>query len=197
MRDLKWRVTPRSRKKFALSLSILTAVPLVVAGVSDIESYSKDLSAKNSGKPALAVGFARVSRPAFAFDLPLLSGGRSIQLSRFQGRPVVLNFWSSSCSVCKTEMPAIARIAQADSKSVFFIGIYTADLRSAAQEFARHYHLTYPIAFDPNAAAAARFAVAGLPTTVFLSRTTKRIVGVNVGALTSRSLAHILHTLYG
>jgi thiol-disulfide isomerase/thioredoxin len=197
MRDLKWRVTPRSRKALALALTILAVALLAAAIASDVESYSKDLTAKSSGQSFLALGFARVNRPAFAFNLPLLSGGRSIRLSQLKGRPVVLNFWSSSCGVCKTETPAIARIALADGKGISFIGIDTADLKSAAQEFVRRYRLTYPIAFDPNAGAAARFAVPGLPTTVFLSRTTKRVVGVNVGALTSRSLAHILHMLYG
>jgi peroxiredoxin len=94
-------------------------------------------------------------------------------------------------------MPAIEKIARADGKSVSFIGIDTADLKSAAQEFARRYRLTYPIAFDPNAIGATKFAVPGLPTTVFLSRTTTRVIGINVGAMTSRSLARILHALYG
>jgi peroxiredoxin len=76
-------------------------------------------------------------------------------------------------------------------------GVPDSARRSAAQEFARRYRLTYPIAFDPNAGAATKYAIPGLPTTVFLSRTTERVIGINVGALTSRSLAHTLHALYG
>jgi hypothetical protein len=50
---------------------------------------------------------------------------------------------------------------------------------------------------DVNGVVAGKYGVPGLPVTVFISATGKRILGVNLGALTAASLTSILHKLYG
>ena len=146
---------------------------------------------------ALDIGFARVSRPAPTFDLPRLEGGGVIRLSQLRGRPIVVNFWSSTCSVCKKETPAIAQVARATGHGIDYLGIDTLDLRSAARSFVARYKLSYQMAFDAAGVAATRYGVPGLPETFFLSSNGQRIIGINLGALTARSLTGILHKLYG
>jgi thiol-disulfide isomerase/thioredoxin len=38
--------------------------------------------------------------------------GRPVKLSDFRGKVVLLNFWASWCAVCKTEKPALTRVAE-------------------------------------------------------------------------------------
>ena len=95
------------------------------------------------------------------------------------------------------ETPALARAARALGSKVAFVGIDTADLRHQAVAFVDRYKVPYPVAFDPNAKAADRYGVTGLPITVFLSPSAKTIVGENVGVLTSAKLDEILRRLYG
>ena len=80
---------------------------------------------------------------------------------------------------------------------VAFLGIDTADQRGSARAFIARYNVRYPIAFDPDASAAGRYGVPGLPVTFFLSPSGKTILGENVGALTPGQLRTILHRLYG
>jgi cytochrome c biogenesis protein CcmG/thiol:disulfide interchange protein DsbE len=151
------------------------------------------------GQAALgpAVGFSRVTRPAPAFDLPSLDGRGSVRLSALRGRPVVVNFWSSSCGPCQRESPNIARVAAAVRGQVTFVGIDTFDSRTAARAFAARTHMTYLLGYDPAGSAASRYRVPALPETVFLASSGSRILGVDLGALTVAHLSGILHDLYG
>jgi cytochrome c biogenesis protein CcmG/thiol:disulfide interchange protein DsbE len=155
--------------------------------------------ATSSGPAALSpvTGFSRVTRPAPAFDLPPLDGSGSVRLTALRGRPLVVNFWSSSCGPCQRESPAIARVAATLRGKVTFVGIDTADSKSAARAFATRTHMAYHLAFDPTASAAGQYRVPALPETVFLTSSGTQIVGVNLGALTAQHLSVILHDLYG
>ena len=62
---------------------------------------------------------------------------------------------------------------------------------------ADRYRIPYQIGYDPTEAVGARYDLPGLPVTFFLSTSGKRILGINIGALTARSLTAILHQLYG
>jgi len=143
------------------------------------------------------LGFVRLDRPARALRLPSLRGSGTIDLTRSASRPLVLNFWSSTCAPCKTETPALVSVARAMGRKVGFLGIDTADQRGSAMAFIARYQVPYPIAFDPDASAAGRYGVPGLPVTFFLSPSGKTILGENVGALTPGKLRTILHQLYG
>lgn len=148
-------------------------------------------------KTSAGLGFFKLDRPASAIDLPSLNGHGTVNVSSMAGKPIVVNFWSSSCHPCKQETPALAAVARAIGGQVRFVGIDTTDLRGAAARFVAKYHVTYPIAFDPKASVASRYGVPGLPVTVFLSPSGKTEVGENIGALTAPKLRTILHRLYG
>ena len=82
----------------------------------------------------------------------------------------MINFWSSSCAVCKSETRALVQVAGATRGRVRFLGIDTDDLRGPAEAFAARYHIPYPLSFDPQGVVAARYRLPGLPVTFFLSR---------------------------
>ncbi|MGH3158570.1 MAG: TlpA family protein disulfide reductase [Streptosporangiaceae bacterium] len=150
---------------------------------------------KSTGGPT--VGFALVNRPAPAFSLPQLEGKGTVALSALHGRPVVINFWSSTCAVCKQETPAIAQVARTLGDRVSFLGIDSFDSRGPALAFINSNHVPYEVAYDPQGSAADRYGVPALPETFFLSRSGKQILGINLGALTPDNLMAILGKLYG
>jgi cytochrome c biogenesis protein CcmG, thiol:disulfide interchange protein DsbE len=179
--------------------ALIVATGVAAAVVAACLMWARPVPAASSAPAALspATGFSRVTRPAPAFDLAALNGHGSIRLAALRGRPVVVNFWSSSCEPCQRESPAIARVAAALHGKVTFVGIDTADSKSAARAFAARTHMTYRLAFDPTASAAGLYRVPALPETVFLTSSGTRILGVNLGALTAQHLSVILHDLYG
>jgi thiol-disulfide isomerase/thioredoxin len=177
----------------AIIVATCVAVIVIVAALI----WSRPPTSVSASAVQPAVGYASVSRPAPAFDLPRLAGGGTVRLSALQGRPVVINFWSSACAPCQKESPAIAQVARAMGDKVSFVGIDTADLRSAAIAFVKKKHVGYSVAYDPQGNIASQYHVPALPETFFLARSGTRIVGLQLGALTAPHLTAILHKLYG
>ncbi len=134
------------------------------------------------------LGFVRLDHPARPVRLPSLRGRGT--------KPIVMNFWSSTCLPCKQETPALAGVARTLGGRVRFVGIDTVDERARAIAFITRYKVSYPIAFDPNGTAANQYGVPGLPVTIFLSPSGKTVVGENIGALTAAKLRSSLHQLY-
>jgi cytochrome c biogenesis protein CcmG/thiol:disulfide interchange protein DsbE len=184
----------RRHWKFVTATGLIIALPVAYVIVS--QTIGRAAPAP-SGQAGLSVGFARVSRPAPAFSLARLGESGTVGLPQLAGKPIVLNFWSSTCTVCRQESPAIASVARGVAGRVNFLGIDTLDSATAAMAFVRRYGLTYPVAFDPAGSAANSYGVPGLPVTFFLADSGRRIIGVNVGALSARHLAGILRQLYG
>jgi peroxiredoxin len=59
---------------------------------------------------AVKVGF-NVGESAPDFELRSLDG-RTVRLSDFRGKPVLLNFWASWCAPCRVEMPWLVELDQ-------------------------------------------------------------------------------------
>lgn len=189
---------PSGRRYVVTALLVLAAAVVLSAGTLLGIRWAAGSGARaKPGKTSTGLGFFRMDRPASAIDLPSLNGHGTVNVTSMAGKPIVVNFWSSSCHPCRQETPALAAVAKAIGGKVRFVGIDTADLRGAAARFAAKYHVHYPIAFDPKASAASHYDVPGLPVTVFLSPSGKTEVGENIGALTAAKLRTILHRLYG
>jgi thioredoxin-like negative regulator of GroEL len=98
--------------------------------------------------------------------------------------------------VCKQETPAIESVAKALGGRVRFVGIDTLDERGAARAFLHKYGDSYLQLFDATGVVATGYGIPGLPVTVFVTAAGK-VVGENIGALTTTSLRHYLSLLFG
>ncbi|MCL8252275.1 TlpA family protein disulfide reductase [Aeromicrobium fastidiosum] len=104
-----------------------------------------------------------------ATTLSCLGGGTPVDLSTLTGTPTVINLWASWCGPCRTELPVLARAADAYGDDVRFIGIdYKDGDPDAAIELARSAGVTYPLLADPDEATKADLKVVGLPQTIFV-----------------------------
>jgi thiol-disulfide isomerase/thioredoxin len=143
------------------------------------------------------LGFVKFDHPARPVSLPDLRGSGTFDLSAVAGKPIVLNFWSSTCGPCKQETAAMASVARSVGSKVTFVGIDTVDARAKAIAFIDKYKVRYQIAFDPDGSTADSYGVPGLPVTFFLSPSATTVIGENIGALTAPKLRSILRRLYG
>lgn len=106
---------------------------------------------------------------AAAFALPdLRDPAHTVDLGQFSGRPLVVNFWSTTCVPCRKEMPALASAAARYAGRVAFVGIDHEDDRPAALRFVTATGVGYPVGFDPEGRTADAYRLRGLPTTVFV-----------------------------
>jgi thiol-disulfide isomerase/thioredoxin len=94
-------------------------------------------------------------------------GGGTLGAASFAGRPLVLNFWASWCTPCRTEMPLLDAAARAHP-GIAFVFVDERDDSAAARQFVASLRVRSPIASDADGSAGAAFGVAGLPTTVFI-----------------------------
>ena len=106
------------------------------------------------------------------------------------GKPMVVNFWFSTCEPCKREMPALSASSAKFAASVDFIGINPNDSREVATAFLKKYNITYP-SFIDDGTQLAKAGVVTLPATFFLDKT-GTIVARRAGEITSADIDSIL-----
>ncbi len=81
------------------------------------------------------------------FTLPTMTGA-NITLSELEGTPVVLNFWSISCSWCRKQLPYLENAALQNGVEIKVIAVNIADNAASVQTFFGDYEPTMIIALD-------------------------------------------------
>ncbi len=82
------------------------------------------------------------------FTLPSLDG-KTVSLSSFAGKPVIINTWSISCIECKKEMPYFQEIyTQYAAKGLVFLSVNTMDSTADSQAFLTKNKYNFPVLFD-------------------------------------------------
>jgi len=89
------------------------------------------------------------SQNATDFTLPTLTGA-NITLSELEGTPVVLNFWSISCSWCRKQLPYLENVAQQSEGEIKVIAVNVGESAAKVQEFFGDYEPTMIVALDEN-----------------------------------------------
>jgi len=113
---------------------------------------------------------ATVGGEAPDFTLPNLDG-ESVSLSDFSGRPLLINFWKTSCPPCRHEMPYLEEVyaAQQDTELVM-LTINIGESPATISDFLQNNDLSLPVIIDTDAAVARTYGLPGIPTTFFIDR---------------------------
>ena len=133
-----------------------------------------------------ACGTPAGSRQAPEFVLPDLAG-KTVSLSTFRGKPVLVNFWATWCESCREKMPALEDLyRRRAAEGVVILGVSIDEEASAVPPFVKEHKLTYPILIADRKAVS-DYSVRGLPTS-FLIDAEGRITRRWVGALDVRAV---------
>jgi thiol-disulfide isomerase/thioredoxin len=132
-----------------------------------------------------------------AFTLTTLAGSPA-NLSDYKGRPVLINFWASWCTPCRSEMPDIVaayRAHQDTGLEVLAINLTDQEGMKDVRKFAAEFQMPFPVLLDEKGRVRRLYALVGVPTSVFVgSDGVVRLV--NPGPITDealeRGLAEIL-----
>ncbi len=130
-----------------------------------------------------------VGSVAPAFTLRRLDGSGKVSLAAYRGRPVVLNFWASWCTPCKSEAAVLERDwTRYRSRGVVFLGIDYDDLASDARVFVSAHRLTFGMVKDGSGRVTRSYGISQVPETYVVSRQ-GRIVAHLAGPITDPNFA--------
>jgi len=173
-----------SGPRAAVAVAVLIAVAVVTAL----------FIGQGAGSDGEAARDGDTGRVAVPFTLPELRPERGeVVLAATPAKPTVVNFFAAWCEPCKRELPAL-RAAAAAHPEIAFLGVDHQDSRLDAIELLDAHGVTYPAAYDPRGDLAAKYAVRGLPATVFISPD-GRIVDFHQGELSADELQERLDRL--
>jgi thiol-disulfide isomerase/thioredoxin len=111
------------------------------------------------------------------------ASGKSLGLSDFRGKVVVLNLWATWCIPCRKEMPTLDRLQEQLGGPKFEVVPLSIDRagRKAVDPFFREVGVAHLAKYlDTGGEAAGRLGVLGLPTTLLIDpegRELGRLVG--------------------
>ncbi len=125
--------------------------------------------------PRLSIGrHPLMGKAAPAFSLEVVHNGEAgarLDLEKFKGHPVILDFWATWCGPCRVEAPILSRVAERyKDRGLVVVGVNTNDKPGLARAFAADKKLSYPIVFDEGSDVGERYGVSSLPTLVLVGK---------------------------
>jgi peroxiredoxin len=114
------------------------------------------------------------------FQLKSLDG-KTVSLSDYRGKTVLLNFWASWCGPCVGEMPYLQEIHQEwSAKGLVLLTVNVGESSYQANGFMQNYGLTLQVLLDTSGSVAEQYSIMGIPTTFFIDKDgiiQKKVVG--------------------
>ncbi|MGH9677360.1 MAG: TlpA disulfide reductase family protein [Candidatus Acidiferrum sp.] len=113
-------------------------------------------------------------KPAPDFTLQTLDG-KSVKLSDFRGKAVLLNFWATWCAPCKVEMPWLVELYQKYQAQGFeIVGVAQDDSgKDAISRFVKEQKVPYTILQGTDPVADAYGGMQFLPASFYIDRNGK------------------------
>ena len=131
--------------------------------------------------PTTSAFAVKIGSPAPDFTLKDVTG-KTVNLSSFRGKTVILNFWSTSCPPCLAELPSLENLHRELSKSgVVVIGVAVERDVTAVGEVVARKKLSFPVLIDPDKEVYFdSYALFGLPITLIINKDgtiVERVIG--------------------
>jgi peroxiredoxin len=109
--------------------------------------------------------------------------GNPVALSDFQGKVVILHFWTTWCSWCVKEMPSLEKLYNDFKDREFVIlGINIGENKEVIEKHFQSGKMSYPVLMDVNASVTRRYGVDRHPAHFVIDAEGKVVGGQILGA---------------
>ena len=109
--------------------------------------------------------------PAPTCSVPLLDGGRTINLADYRGQVVYLDFWASWCAPCRESFPFMNELQrELAGKGLQILAVSVDKTAEDARRFLARYPAQFTVALDAAAACPAAFQLQGMPSSYIIDK---------------------------
>ena len=115
--------------------------------------------------------------------------GKTVHLSDYAGRPVLINAWATWCPPCREEMPLLQVYYQEhQAEGLSFLAINAGEDAETVNQFIAKSGFSIPVLLDPDADTLYRLGIDSYPTTILVGRN-GTVQVVHIGLLSNDALA--------
>jgi peroxiredoxin len=109
-------------------------------------------------------------RESLAPDFTLFNTlGEEVQLSRFKGQAILINFWATWCGPCRIEMPALQdRFERYQDDGLVVLAVDFDESQEDVAFFGEELGLTFELLLDPGGDIQSLYQIIGYPTSYFV-----------------------------
>ena len=148
-----------------LVLIILVSISLNVFGTD----YNTDRSLSGTTTNNYNIKVAGDKAPDFALKSV---DGKTIKLSDYKGKVVIIDFWATWCPPCRKGIPDLISLQKDFKNDVVVIGI-SLDAEKTIKDvpgFVKNYGINYPIVYGDEKVVTAYGGIEGIPTAFVIDK---------------------------
>jgi peroxiredoxin len=130
------------------------------------------------------------------FELQTIEG-KTVKLSDYRGKNVILNFWAYWCPPCKEEIPTLQKFYNEREENFVLLTVSPIERDSDLEKiksFAQQHNMTFPILIDSKGTVSNQYRILTIPTTFFINPNGD-IVHKYIGPLSNEQLHTIIHQM--
>jgi peroxiredoxin len=150
-------------------VSVTLAVLLILGGLSGLWLTNQ---ASSSGQATAGQFTTPATKAVEAPDFTLQSlDGRTVKLSDYRGKVVLLNTFATWCPPCRAEMSDLEAYYREHKEDGFVVlAVNDEESASTVANFVQAQGFTFLVLLDPDGKVLNRYGVHGLPTSFFIDR---------------------------
>jgi peroxiredoxin len=180
-------------KRLLFGSLAVAALVVVAASVIAANRNGDDvtLTSSNDLSPTIGTNAVVTGKSLPKVDIETFVGD-TFSTGDLIGKPLIVNFWYSTCAPCKRELPAFAAAHAMFGDEVRFVGVDTFPPSQAEEDFARDRGVQYELLYDPNGELTSAMGIATSPQTLFIDAS--GTILEQTGELTADELENLIRT---
>jgi thiol-disulfide isomerase/thioredoxin len=127
--------------------TVVVVALIATVGYTVLSGHRAESTDLRLALPGTSVADPRSTRVPEDFDIRTVDG-RTIKLSAYRGKVVVMDFWATWCPPCRQETPQLARIARENrDRGVEVVGLHIDDRGRSSADAIRKFIDSYGIQY--------------------------------------------------
>lgn len=101
-----------------------------------------------------------------------LVSANELDLTKYKGKVIYLDFWASWCGPCKESFPWLNQL-QKDQPNVKIIAVNLDKNKKDADDFLKQHPANFEVIYNPSGSLGTKYKVKGMPYSIILDKTGK------------------------